>query len=234
MSTFFSVIMPVFNRPQYLEKAIDSALKQTYRGFELIIVDDGSDDQETKLILENHRASPHIRVLSQENKGPGAAINYGAPQAKGEYICRLDSDDLLFPQSLETVSTYIEKSPNVDYFYSSRCTIDEGDRFVRTFNSIKFDRNKLLRRNIAKHFICWKKQSFLEVGGFDESICYGEDYDLALRMAEEFEFRNIDEVLYKVRRGSHKDRISSLFDQKERSIIVEKIQRRARQRIHWS
>ena len=222
--------MPVFNRPQYLEKTIRSVLNQIYKNFQLIIVDDGSDDQGVKLILERYKESHYVKVLSQEHKGPGAAINYGVSQAKGEYICRLDSDDLLFPQALEVVNAYIEKFPNVDYFYSSRCTIDEEDKLIEIFKSVRFDRKRLLRRNIANHFICWKKQSLLEVGGFNEAIRYGEDYDLALRMAEKFRFQNIDEVLYKVRRGSHKDRLTSLFDQKEKSKIVEQIQWRARQR----
>ena len=231
MGTFFSVIMPVFNRPQYLEKAIKSVLSQTYQDFELIIVDDGSDDRGVKLTLERYKESDRIKLLSQEHRGSAAAMNYGVSQAKGEYICRLDSDDLLFPQALEVVNACIEKFPNVDYFYSSRCSIDEEDRLIGIFNSVTFDRKRLLRRNIANHFICWKKRSFLEVGGFDETIRYGEDYDLALRMVEKFRFQNIEEVLYKVRRGSHKDRVTSLFDQKERSKIVAQIQRRARQRL---
>ena len=231
MDTFFSVIMPVFNRPQYLEKAIDSVLSQTYQNFELIIVDDGSDDQGVELILGRYKESDRIKLLAQEHRGSGAAMNYGASRAKGEYICRLDSDDLLFPQALEVVNAYIEKFPNVDYFYSSRCTIGEEDRLIETFSSITFDRKRLLRRNIANHFICWRKQSFLEVGGFDETIRYGEDYDLALRMAEKFRFQNIEEVLYKVRRGPHKDRITSLFDQEERGKIVAQIQQRAKQRM---
>lgn len=231
MGTLFSVIMPVFNRPQYLEKAVNSVLAQTYENFELIIVDDGSDDRGVKPILERYKDSHCIKVLSQEHKGPGAAINYGVSQAKGEYICRADSDDLLFPHALEVVNAYIEKFPNVDYFYSSRCAIDEEDRLIGIFNSVPFDKRLLLRRNIANHFICWKKQSFLAVGGFDESVCYGEDYDLALRMAGKFRFQNIEEVLYKVRRGSHEDRRTLLFDQTQRSKIVEQIQRRAKQRM---
>lgn len=234
MDTFFSVIMPVFNRPQYIEKAVGSVLNQTYKNFELLIVDDGSENAEVGIILNKYKSFPQIKVFYQAHKGPGASINYGVPQAKGEYVCRLDSDDLLFPQALETLSIYIEKFPKVDYFYSSRCTIDEKDRFIRTFKSIRFDKKRLLRRHIANHFICWKKQSFLEVGGFDESIRYGEDYDLALRMAERFQFQNIKEVLYKVRRGSYKDRVTFLFKKSERTNIIEQLRQRANQRLKLS
>lgn len=83
---------------------------------------------------------------------------------------------------------------------SSRCTIDEEDRLIGIFDSVRFDRKRLLRRYIANPLICWKKRSFLDVGGFDESIRYAEDYDLALRMAEKFQFQNIEAVLYKPRR----------------------------------
>jgi glycosyltransferase involved in cell wall biosynthesis len=232
VATFFSVIMTVFNRTRYLEEAIKSVLDQTYDNFELVIVDDGSDDRGVKLILEKYKEFHGIKVASQEHKGLGAAMNYGVSQAKGEHICKLDSDDLLFSQALEVLNEYVEKFPNVDYFYSSRCTIDEEDRLIEIFKSVTFDRKKLLRRHIANALICWKKESFLEAGGFDESIPYAEDYDLALRMAEKFQFQNIDEVLYKVRRGSHKDRMTCLFDQMERSKMIKQIQQRARQRLH--
>jgi len=192
-------------------------------------VDDGSDDRGVKLILERYKESDCIKLLSQEHRG--SAADYGVSQAEGEYIGRLDSDDLLFPQALAVVNACIEKFSNVDYCYSSRCTIHEEDRLIGIFNSVTFDRKRLLRRNIANHFICWKKQSFLEVGGFDETIRYGEDYDLVLRVAEKFRFQNVEEALYKVRRGSHKGKITSLLDQRERSKMVERIQQRARQRM---
>jgi len=234
VDTFFSVIMPVFNRPQYIEKAVGSVLNQTYKNFELLIVDDGSDNTEVKLILNKYKSFPQIKVFYQAHKGPGASINYGVSQAKGEYVCRLDSDDLLFLHALETLSIYIEKFPKVGYFYSSRCTIDEKDGFIRIFKSVRFDIKKLLRRNIANHFICWKKQSFLEVGGFDESIRCVDDYDLALRMAGRFQFQNIREVLYKVRRGSDKDRETFFWDQSKRTNIIEQLQQRAKQRLKLS
>ena len=229
-----SVIIPVFNEEVTVGDVVTRTKKTLEKmgvRYEVLVVDDGSDDRGVELILGRYKESDRIKLLAQEHRGSGAAMNYGASRARGEYICRLDSDDLLFPQALEVVNAYIEKFPNVDYFYSSRCTIDEEDRLIETFNSVTFDRKRLLRRNIANHFICWRKQSFLEVGGFDETIRYGEDCDLALRMAEKFRFQNIEEVLYKVRRGPHKDRITSLFDQEERGRIVAQSQQRAKQRM---
>lgn len=231
MDTFISVIMPVFNRPQYISKAIWSVLNQTYRNYELTIVDDGSDNLEIRHILEKYSSSPQVKVFYKEHKGQGAAINYGVLNTKGKYVCRLDSDDLLFPNALEVLNGYIKKYPDVDYFYSSRCTIDENEKLIKIYRSIQFDIKKLLKRHIANPFICWKKKSFLDVGGFDEQICYGEDYDLALRMARKFQFKNIKEVLYMARRCQDEDRVTLQLTQMERNKIVEKIKKRAKMRF---
>lgn len=227
MSTLFSVVMPVFNRSEYLDRALQSILGQAYKDFEIIVVDDGSDDGEVELKLRQYIESNGIMVLHQRHKGPGAAINYGVSRARGEYVCRLDSDDMLAPEALEVVNAYVQEFPDIDYFYSSRYAIDGEDRVIKVLRSVSFDRKKLLRRNIANHLICWKRQSFLEVQGFDESLCYGEDYDLALRMAERFRFQNITEILYKVRRGAHEDRLSRLYSGKKRSQIVKAIQQKS-------
>ena len=225
MSTFFSVVIPVFNRSKYLDKALQSVLGQTYKDFEIIVVDDGSDDGEVELELRKYTESKGIMVLHQRHKGPGAAINYGVSRARGEYVCRLDSDDMLTPEAIEVVRAYVNEFPNVDYFYSSRYTIDEEDRVIKVLRSVPFDTKKLLRRNIANHLVCWKRQSFVEIDGFDESLCYGEDYDLALRMAERFRFQNISEILYKVRRG-HEDRLSRLYSGEKRTQIVKAIRQK--------
>ncbi len=216
--------MPVFNRPQYITKAIESVLNQTYGNYEFTIVDDGSDNPEVRHILEKYSSFPQIKIFYKEHKGPGSAINYGVLRSKGAYACRLDSDDLLFPNALEVLNRYIEEFPDVGYFYSSRCTIDDRGRFKKLYKSKRFDRERLLCRYIANHLICWKKDSFLKVGGFDESIPFGEDYDLALRMAEKFRFQNISEVLYKVRRGADKNSVTFQFKKRERYKIVKQIQ----------
>ena len=96
-----SIIVPVFNRPAMLERAVASALEQTYRPIEIVIVDDGSTDDTPDAIAELERAHPEVRGVHRANGGPGAARETGRNAARGAYVQYLDSDDLLLPQKLE-------------------------------------------------------------------------------------------------------------------------------------
>lgn len=97
MGLQFSIIMPVYNRKEYLRQAIDSVLAQTFTGYELIVVDDGSTDGSMEL-LESYAS--RIKILQQPHHGPEAARNTAAAVASGEYLAFLDSDDFLFPNAL--------------------------------------------------------------------------------------------------------------------------------------
>lgn len=237
-----TVVMPVYNRTEYLQEAIYSVLNQTYEAYELIIVDDGSANPEIKKILIKYAKNPKIRIFFTEHKGPGSAINFGAGKVKGEYFCRLDSDDLLAPNALEILNKYIKKYPGVSYFYSARYIIDEkGD--IKIFpdwipqsmdndgkvRSIKFDRESLIKEHYCLHLTCWKKKSFFITGGMRENLYWGEDYNLALRMSNTFKFKNIDEGLYFYRQHSQ-DRLTNLLDTNTKGKIIIRIQEKARRK----
>lgn len=196
----FSIIIPVYNRMLGLREAVDSALAQTCRNFELIIADDGSESSEVCEFLDACSGAARVRVLRLPHRGPGAAINAAARVARGEYLCRLDSDDMLSTDALETLRHYVAREPDVSYFYSSRMVIDEAGKVIETHHrSRPFDLRLLAERFTCNHLICVRRRDFLAVNGFREEIRFGEDYDLALRMAARFRFRNVDEFLYKLR-----------------------------------
>src|SRR6266849_1500345 len=94
----FSIVIPTYNRAQLLAHALESVWRQRFRDYEVIVVDDGSND-ETQAYL--HGLNNKVRVIRQENRGPGAARNIGAHQAHGDYVAFLDSDDLWFPWTLD-------------------------------------------------------------------------------------------------------------------------------------
>jgi len=100
--------MPVYNDEKYVGKAIESVLQQTYRSFELIIVDDGSTDG-TPDVLAKFKNHPKVKIIRQENGGTAVARNTGLRYARGEYIAFLDSDDFYTPDRLEVINRYIEK-----------------------------------------------------------------------------------------------------------------------------
>src|ERR1700738_2662854 len=106
MKVRFSVVLPVYNRRKYVCQAIDSVLAQTFQGYEIIVVDDGSTDNAPELLKAY---GDHIRVIRQQNSGPEVARNTGAHAARGEYIALLDSDDSFFPSALETYDRIIRE-----------------------------------------------------------------------------------------------------------------------------
>ncbi len=231
MENYLSIVMPVYNRAKFLEEAIESVLKQDYVNFELIIVDDGSTVSEVGKILKKYRHYPGVSVFhKQKNEGPGSAINVGALKVKGEYFCRLDSDDMLVPGTLTVLNKYINKYPNVSYFYSSRYVIDENSKIVITnrtlpygiIRSEKFSREKLFKEYHCIHLICWRKKDFLAVGGMREKMLWAEDWELALRMSEKYLFQNIDEVLYLVREYPT-DRLTCTISDEMKNKIIQKM-----------
>lgn len=103
MNVKFSVIVPIYNVEKYLRKCIDSILKQTYRNFELILVDDGSPDECPNICDEYAKNDKRIKVIHKENEGLVAARNTGIKEAVGDYICYVDGDDWISEVLLETV-----------------------------------------------------------------------------------------------------------------------------------
>ena len=105
----FSVIIPTFNRLSLLKSTLESVWRQTFTDFEVIVVDDGSTDDTAAWLSEIASKEKPITQIKQPNAGPGAARNNGAENSRGEYLAFLDSDDLWFPWTLETVAELIAK-----------------------------------------------------------------------------------------------------------------------------
>jgi hypothetical protein len=212
----FTVMIPVYDRVLGLRDAIESVLGQSCHDFELILADDGSTRPEVAATIDAYRAEPRVRVLRVAHRGQGAALNSAARVARGGYLCRLDSDDLLVPEALEVMSRYVERYPDVSYFYSSRFVIDEdGEILHSNHKSGPFDPARLVESYMTNPLLCWKRDDFLAVNGFREHIRFAEDYDLALRMACRFKFQNVDEFLYKIRYHSA-SRITTTLSEEER------------------
>jgi glycosyltransferase involved in cell wall biosynthesis len=113
----FSIVIPCFNVADTISRAIDSVLAQTLSDFELLFVDDGSTDDTSAIVLDLVRGTPLIRtrarLLQQDNRGPGAARNLGMAQARGDFICFLDADDLWSPRYLARVGSIYEELPEL-------------------------------------------------------------------------------------------------------------------------
>lgn len=208
---FVSVIIPSYNRKNVLERAIRSVLAQTFTDYELIVVDDGSDDDTSNLELLKTQKKVHFLRLSLKH-GVSKARNFGVSNSKGQWIAFLDSDDEWLPQKLEKQVNWIKCNPQYRIVQTNEIWIRNGKRVNipkthRKFQGDLFEAS-LLRCMITPSSVMIKHELFNEVGGFNESLPACEDYDLWLRICCKESVGLIDENLLK-RYGGHSDQLSS-------------------------
>jgi len=198
-----SVIMPAYNRAAYLREAIDSVLAQTWTDFELIVVDDGSTD-ETPAVVAGV-ADPRVRDLRRDRRGVSAAVNCGLRAARGEYVSRLDSDDVWLPEMLQTLVEVLDCRPQVGVAYARGQAMDAGGRPQPHTNGMpqRFPGDGL-RSLLYEDFTCniatlARRSCFDRAGEYDESLPANEDWDMWLRIAEHDRFAFVDRVLARYR-----------------------------------
>lgn len=182
-----SVIIPTYNRADLVQQAVESILAQTWDQYEIIVVDDGSTDDTEHALTRWHG---RIRYERQENQGESAARNRGVQLARGAYVAFLDSDDLWLPGKLARQVEVLERNPAAGVVFC-RASLIDGDGRRLPDNSI-FDLDgltqvsfeQLCRKSLfAPSTVVMRRAVFDAVGGFDEAIRYGEDWDLWLRSA---------------------------------------------------
>ncbi len=202
-----SVIIPTFNRLALLREALDSVAAQSFRDFEVIVVDDGS----TEAIAEgvaSHSTSP--RVIRQPNAGPAAARNRGIAAANADVVAFLDSDDLWLPKKLATCLERMQHEPGVPIWYGPMQPIEREGRRVpgRTKPCSGGWITEALFHSSFVHVptVVCRKSLLTDVGCFDETLPVCEDYDLWLRLSVKTPFGLIDEPL--ALRRLHGDRLS--------------------------
>jgi len=200
-----SVIIPTYNCASYIPDAIDSALCQTYKNIEIIVVDDGSTDN-TAAVLKKY--GKKITVHSQENRGLSAARNTGFKISKGQFICFLDSDDILLPEKFSLQMEAFEKNPDVDVFISGYIDVDEDGVKEILSGKKRWNRDgleKMLKHEVFPPHAALIKRTALEKSKlFPENIITGEsqeDWELWLDMAlDGAVFSSVDEITCKYRR----------------------------------
>ena len=193
-----SVIVPFYNRPHYLKETLACLEAQTTSDFEVILVNDGSNDPESLELLSKLRTLDWIRVLDSPNRGPAAARNLGATWARSELLFFLDSDDLLDPGALEKMCWTIARYPEMAFVYSG--VIHFGDIQATCYD--EFDAARLLRENYLAVTCVMRREVFLELGGYDPALGdLHEDYDFWLRLVERgYRGKLLREPLFRYRR----------------------------------
>ncbi len=209
-----SIIIPTYNRSRFLRLAVQSVLAQTFTDFEIVIVDDASQD-DTRGAVASLR-DPRIRYIRHDrNRRISGTRNTGITNSTGEYIAFLDDDDEWLPSKLaQQVAALDSSAPTVGAVYTAFAQIDVATQEVlRIIRPGKRGHilHELCKRNWigTASTVCLRRQCVEEVGLFDESVEFGEEYDMWIRVAHRFDFKYIDEVLVKY--GVHANRLSTNY-----------------------
>jgi glycosyltransferase involved in cell wall biosynthesis len=203
-----SVVIPTFNRAWCLREALDSVLAQDFRGFELIVVDDGSTD-DTPQMLGAYGES--IRLLRQENRGVSAARNAGVAAAQGDLIAFLDSDDIWLPGKLARQVEFFRRHPEALICQTEERWVKNGRRVNpgrrhRKRGGMIFEPSLELCL-VSPSAVMLRRELLSRVGLFDERLPACEDYDLWLRVSCRFPIELIETPLI-IKRGGHADQLS--------------------------
>ena len=200
----FSVIIPLYNKAAYIERAIQSVLSQTFQEFELIVVDDGStDDSFAQLSVISQQLSvdapeiyKKVRVFQQQNQGVSTARNNGVKLAKYEHIAFLDADDSWEPAYLEEMKGLIAAYPNVGIYGCGYYIVKNGKKRIAPIGVEKdFDRGLINYCQVYSKTLCMpltsistilRKSIFIKETGFKPDLKLGEDFDLWIRVATKY------------------------------------------------
>jgi glycosyltransferase involved in cell wall biosynthesis len=209
MFSLVSVIIPTHNRLRMLQDAIDSVLAQTYRDFEIIVVDDGSDDGTAEKIAARYGSA--VRVLTQARRGVAAARNLGVKCSRGAYLAFLDSDDMWRPRKLEIQMGFMQTEAPSQICQTEEIWIRNGVR-VNPKKRHRKPSGDIFRASldlclVSPSAALMTRELFERAGRFDESFPVCEDYDLWLRIALDHPVPLIAEPLV-VKRGGHADQLS--------------------------
>ncbi|HEY4525882.1 MAG TPA: glycosyltransferase [Candidatus Paceibacterota bacterium] len=200
-----SIILPCHNGAKYLPRAIKSVRAQTLTDWELIVVDDGSNDATSPIVMELARSDGRIKLMRNEkNLGIQKSLNRGLVAAKGEYVARIDDDDeWIDKDKLKKQADFLDQNPDCGLIGTGVVEVDENDKELFRYRQPATDaevRKKILKQNCFTHSsVMFRRQPVIELGGYPETeeTKHVEDYDLWLRLGEKWKFANLPDYATK-------------------------------------
>jgi glycosyltransferase involved in cell wall biosynthesis len=226
-SNLVSVIIPAFNSERYLSDAVESVLNQTYKNFELIVVNDGSTDR-TEEILKQY--FDRIQYIYQHNKGVAAARNTGIRVSKGEYVAFLDSDDIWAKNNLRLQINYLKNNPDIGLIYGEIVNFNGHETDEELWSVIMetprpkghIFQDLILACLFQTSTVMVRRRVLDTVGFFNESLPLGEDYDLWLRIAANHKVGYVPDMLCKYRRHASSLTATNLLEMPWELKVVER------------
>lgn len=206
-SPVVSVLMPVYNTDRYVGQAVESLLNQTFTDFEILAVDDGSTDKSLVVLEQRAARDSRIRIFSRPNTGIARALNDALAVARGEFIARMDADDIACPERLERQVAYLRAHPDVVCVGCMVQTIDSDGDSLGQWILPYTDHDMIDAANIAGQqaiigpSMMAPRSVIAAIGGFRNDLEISEDLDLFLRLAETGgRLANLPDILMKCRR----------------------------------
>ena len=203
---FFSVVIPTYNRAGFVRHAIDSVLQQSFREFEVIVVDDGSTD-ETGAIVKSI-TDPRVKYFRKANGERASARNFGVDQSQGAYINFLDSDDSQYPHHLQTAYDFLT-TKSVDVVHLGYDMKSPEGKLLRTVEKIKSISRQILSGNVLSCNGVFARREVLLANPFntDRGLSSLEDWELWIRLAARYSFHHVEAVT------------STVIDHEQRSVV---------------
>lgn len=202
-----SIVIPVYNGENYLKEAIESALAQTYKNIEIIVVNDGSTDNTDAIAKEYGNK---IRYFKKKNGGVASALNLAIEKMQGEYFSWLSHDDLYFPQKIENQINFLSKQNNKKVvLFSNYLLINENGRKISeviiNHKTTLIPEYCLLRGCVNGITMLIPKEAFVDCGNFNEKLRCTQDYDLWHKFLKKYPFMHMTDILAKTRIHSLQD-----------------------------
>jgi len=219
-----SVVMSIYNSERYLQEAIDSILSQTFTDFELIIIDDGSTDSSAE-ILDSYKDTRIKRINNPQNLGLSRSLNLGIASARGEFIARMDSDDISLPERFDHQIKYLQEHDHIGILGTGSLRIDQfgqpiGLPWKPPESPGVINWLFCFCNQIGHPTVMGLRNVFIKSGGYNPDMLYAEDFDLWQRISEFSKLSNLQEVY--VHRHIHDCNVSIKFHdiQKKNDILI--------------
>lgn len=217
-----SVLMSAYNAEAHIDEAIQSILDQTFQNFEFVIVNDGSADSTLSKIMDFAGRDPRIKVLDQDNVGLTRSLVRAVEDSRGVYIARMDADDISARDRLECQVAYLQENQSVG-MVGSCVTIIDSRGVVRRKKSLPRSEATVKRRlkygnSFVHGSVMFRRRAYTEAGGYDKGFTYSQDYDLWLRISENWACSNLSKYLYFLREHDHS--ISMQYSEEQLSYAV--------------
>jgi glycosyltransferase involved in cell wall biosynthesis len=222
MSATLSVILPVYNAQRYIAAAVESILNQTYGDFELIIINDGSTDHTLGILEQYARKDGRINLISRPNTGYVVALNEGIDLARGQFIARMDADDISLPERFEKQLAFLRDNPGHVLVGSAVAQMDASGMVIGPMADVCFGHAAidyaLLRRGwpVVHPAVMMRTEAVRKVGKYRPDYCPNEDHDLFLKLAEVGRLDNVPELLLHYRKHEQ----SQSFQKMETTIVI--------------